>query len=61
MRQFSDGIVLRIVLCLFTCRTFFAAAYDGLQGIQLPMQAGHNRPPTIVHGLVSCLPAASLT
>jgi hypothetical protein len=57
MRQ----IVLLVVLCLFTCKTFFAAAYDGLGDIQLPIQAENIRVPPITHSLVPCRPAANLT
>jgi hypothetical protein len=61
MRHFSHGIVLRIVLCLFTCRTFSTGAYDGPEGIELPIQAGNTRVPHITHSLVPCHPAANLT
>jgi hypothetical protein len=40
MRHLSDHFVFFIVLGLFTCKIFYAAAYDGLEDVQLPVQAG---------------------
>jgi hypothetical protein len=61
MRHLSDHFVFFIVLGLFTCKIFYAAAYDGLEDVQLPVQAGDSRSPAVMHGLVPCHPAADVT
>jgi hypothetical protein len=52
MRHFSRELLFLIVLCLFDCRTLFAAAYDDREDFQLPVQAEDGRLQAIRHDLV---------
>jgi hypothetical protein len=52
MRRFSKELVFLVVLCLFDYKPLFAAAYNGRDDFQLPVQAGDNPLPAIAHSLV---------
>jgi hypothetical protein len=52
MRRFSKELVFAVVLCLFGHKPLFAAAYDGRDDFQVPVQAGGNPLLASAHSLV---------